>query len=434
MGCAKVPIKLIECSKSRNKIFLKRIKGLKKKTYEFATLCGVDVCMICLEPQGEQQYKPQIWPDDPQEIRRIIKCYRGISNKEKDKRKLELLGFLKERNKKLEDKLNIKSEERADILYPLSEDQLNSLPEEVLQNLMVKLDSKIETVNKKIESLQGTEISVEIAPQTSLYHMQEMCGIYGINLMMGVDLMLIQPIQSVPISDTKPLDLCHMGMELTENSNIPTYNNATQIQPIQSVPIPDMKPLDLCHMGVELPENSNILTCANNATLQLPQLEGCFGNPGIEMWNNESILYSQTESCNAERCYGNPEIGMVKNGNTCDAEGCYENPENMMLNNDNLLYPKKKSCDAEGCYGNPGTGMLNNDNIFYSQTELFDMEGCYGNPGNGMVDNDNIFSYQTETSGADYFQSFMQFQSSFMEIPSSSSNSEFATYVNSIST
>lgn len=75
MGRSKVAIKLIECQKSRHNTFVKGGKGLKKKAFEFATLCGVDACMICFEPQGGGRCKPLKWPDVLKEVTRIIKRY-----------------------------------------------------------------------------------------------------------------------------------------------------------------------------------------------------------------------------------------------------------------------------------------------------------------------------------------------------------------------
>ncbi|KAJ4982226.1 hypothetical protein NE237_033063 [Protea cynaroides] len=54
----------------------RRVQGLKKKTYELATLCGVDAFFICYEDGGSDQHAvPVTYPENPDEVRRIIKRY-----------------------------------------------------------------------------------------------------------------------------------------------------------------------------------------------------------------------------------------------------------------------------------------------------------------------------------------------------------------------
>ena len=45
MGRSRLPLELIPKEKSRKITFQKRTMGLKKKTYEISTLCGVDACV-----------------------------------------------------------------------------------------------------------------------------------------------------------------------------------------------------------------------------------------------------------------------------------------------------------------------------------------------------------------------------------------------------
>ncbi|OVA10793.1 Transcription factor [Macleaya cordata] len=74
MGRAKLNMELIAKEKSRYTTFLKRKKGLKKKIYEFSTLCGVDACMILYAPkQGDRSIEPETWPNNLDETHRIIK-------------------------------------------------------------------------------------------------------------------------------------------------------------------------------------------------------------------------------------------------------------------------------------------------------------------------------------------------------------------------
>ncbi|KAJ8640230.1 hypothetical protein MRB53_016924 [Persea americana] len=228
MGRAKVPLKLIECQKSRNATFMKRRKGLRKKTFEFATLCGVDVCLICLGPQGDRQHETEIWPNDRPEVRRIIKRYKSLSKDEQVRRKLDLSSLLEQRNKKLEEELKHRSVEKENVMYPSWDDRLNEFPIEMLQDLLATLDSKMETVNRKVElmmnnhSSQGKELSVEISPQA--YLNQGMLDNY--KTLDDDNRMAIQPVPPAPISYVRPLDQGHMPVELPYIPEIPCYSNS----------------------------------------------------------------------------------------------------------------------------------------------------------------------------------------------------------------
>ncbi|RVW15216.1 hypothetical protein CK203_090685 [Vitis vinifera] len=48
--------------------------GLKKKTHETSTLCGVDACLIIYGSSSDEHLvEPLFWPSNPEEVKSIIK-------------------------------------------------------------------------------------------------------------------------------------------------------------------------------------------------------------------------------------------------------------------------------------------------------------------------------------------------------------------------
>ncbi|KAA8538586.1 hypothetical protein F0562_028220 [Nyssa sinensis] len=111
--------------------FLNRSKGLKKKTLELATLCDVDAAIIIFDRQGNQ---PKTWPEDPNEVARILQRYKDGGGQNKKRRKIE------------------DDQEVLDttVIYT---DTVESLSTGELQILLAKLDSKLSVVNAKIQEL-----------------------------------------------------------------------------------------------------------------------------------------------------------------------------------------------------------------------------------------------------------------------------------------
>ncbi|KAJ4953721.1 hypothetical protein NE237_030553 [Protea cynaroides] len=62
---------------------LNHCTGLKKKTHELATLCGVDAFPICYE-NGDSDQIPMTYPENPDEVRKVMKCYRDQTDLKED--------------------------------------------------------------------------------------------------------------------------------------------------------------------------------------------------------------------------------------------------------------------------------------------------------------------------------------------------------------
>ncbi|KAA8538585.1 hypothetical protein F0562_028221 [Nyssa sinensis] len=112
--------------------FLNRSKGLKKKTLELATLCDVDAAIIIFDRQGNQ---PKTWPEDPNEVARILQRYKDGGGQNKKRRKID------------------DDQEVLDTTVTYTTDTLESLSTGELQILLAKLDSKLSVVNAKIQEL-----------------------------------------------------------------------------------------------------------------------------------------------------------------------------------------------------------------------------------------------------------------------------------------
>ncbi|RVW15181.1 hypothetical protein CK203_090698 [Vitis vinifera] len=103
MGRSRLPLELIPKEKSRKITFQKRTMGLKKKTYEISTLCGVDACVRSIVgPSNDRPMEPIFWPSNPKEVKSIINRYKEHSKEERGLKTLDLSGFFEERTKKIQ--------------------------------------------------------------------------------------------------------------------------------------------------------------------------------------------------------------------------------------------------------------------------------------------------------------------------------------------
>ncbi|KAA8538581.1 hypothetical protein F0562_028225 [Nyssa sinensis] len=115
--------------------FLNRSKGLKKKNLELGTLCDVDAAIIIFDRHGNQ---PKTWPEDPNEVGRILQRYKDGGGQNKKRRKID------------------DDQEVLDTTVTYK-DTVESLSNGELQILLAKLDSKLSVVNAKIQELIGKE-------------------------------------------------------------------------------------------------------------------------------------------------------------------------------------------------------------------------------------------------------------------------------------
>ncbi|KAK4853908.1 hypothetical protein QYF36_016298 [Acer negundo] len=142
--------------------FNKRKSTLKKKSAQLSTLCDVEVCMVCFGPDRTVE----TWPENRSEVLDLIGKFGGSSEKarEKGKQKYNLVGFLGDKKRKLDEKLNKKrknpeDDESVKNYDPVSvisawDERLDRFSEEELVGLCGCLDSKLQELRDQITVIQ----------------------------------------------------------------------------------------------------------------------------------------------------------------------------------------------------------------------------------------------------------------------------------------
>nr|DAD32440.1 TPA_asm: hypothetical protein HUJ06_011291 [Nelumbo nucifera] len=173
MGRRKLSMDLIAKEKDRLTTFRKRQKGLKKKAFEFSTLCDVDACVIILgpkQPGNVGPVTPETWPEDPAEVRRIIERFKNLPKEERERHSLGLGDFLVGRKKKTLDELaQLRQKNNNETQYPKFLDQLNNFYEEQLSQLCSDVDSKLAEVNTRIDWTKKQKLQEEMAGMIEYY-------------------------------------------------------------------------------------------------------------------------------------------------------------------------------------------------------------------------------------------------------------------------
>ncbi|KAI4326948.1 hypothetical protein L6164_019458 [Bauhinia variegata] len=152
MGRARLPVKFIEKEKCRRATFNKRTKGLKKKCYELSTLCGVDAAMIAYGQESENA-EPEIWPEDPRELRRIVERYQAKIAEQRPKI-YDVTAFFKDRKNKVEAEIAKVQKRIREAMYPTWHDSFNNLAEESYRLFIDALDAKLEACKQRITHLK----------------------------------------------------------------------------------------------------------------------------------------------------------------------------------------------------------------------------------------------------------------------------------------
>ncbi|KAK3212726.1 hypothetical protein Dsin_017432 [Dipteronia sinensis] len=129
--------------------YLKRKTTLLKKANQLSKLCDVNVCMVCFGPDK----KAETWPENKSEVCDIISKYKLGYNMGKEK-KHNLVGFLENKKKKLEEKSNKKTVKKnlggGCSVYSTWDERLDRFSEEELVGLCGRLDSKLQNLTDKI--------------------------------------------------------------------------------------------------------------------------------------------------------------------------------------------------------------------------------------------------------------------------------------------
>ncbi|XP_057948449.1 agamous-like MADS-box protein AGL80 [Malania oleifera] len=191
MGRAKLNLELIPKEKSRNVTFLKRKKGLMKKLREFTILCGVEGCMIIYSggaPKHDEEnppppVEPVIWPENPDNVRKVIMNYKAHTKEERGRRTSDLTDFYKDRKKKVDEQLAKVRRKMSLAKYPTWDDRMDSFSGAELSQLGFFLGNKLEDVRRRVEflkaigatssrnkNLQHQELPSSLEPAMLLHH------------------------------------------------------------------------------------------------------------------------------------------------------------------------------------------------------------------------------------------------------------------------
>ncbi|CAN6456127.1 unnamed protein product [Victoria cruziana] len=231
MGRAKLPIRLINPERSRHTTFTKRKKGLKKKIFEFATLCDVDACMIICGPTTTET-----WPEDPTKVRQVIERFREASAEERNKRQVDISGFLSSKNKKLQGELERKRAENAELVSLLLSNRtsLEAMDLDTVLELQQRLHAKVDAVNEWMESLrrndlenQGSQSEMPISWESSQQDRSSPLLQYNISSL------IVPPPQSLPQGwNGSDLSVAHSGQGKSPLDPflfgpVPDYSNNT---------------------------------------------------------------------------------------------------------------------------------------------------------------------------------------------------------------
>ncbi|XP_043694048.1 MADS-box transcription factor PHERES 2-like [Telopea speciosissima] len=158
MGCAKLMLELIAKERSCNTTFQKIKKGLKKKTYEFSTLCDVDACLIIFGPkQGNRLIEPKTWPENREDVLNIIEWFRKncTATEGRGNRHIDIPEFYEDQIKKLRRELTELKQQNSKTQYPTWDNRLDNLFVDQLKHLAASLDSKIEFLKTMIDLNKG---------------------------------------------------------------------------------------------------------------------------------------------------------------------------------------------------------------------------------------------------------------------------------------
>ncbi|KAK3150067.1 hypothetical protein QOZ80_3AG0227440 [Eleusine coracana subsp. coracana] len=159
MARKKVTLAWIANDSTRRATFKKRRKGLMKKASELATLCDVDACVVAY---GEGESQPEVWPSVA-EAARVLARFKAMPELDQCKKMMDMEGFLKQRIDKLREQLHkAQRENRERETTLLLHDAilgrrpcLVGLTVEELASLGAMAESRIESVKKALQNLQG---------------------------------------------------------------------------------------------------------------------------------------------------------------------------------------------------------------------------------------------------------------------------------------
>ncbi|PON49223.1 MADS-box transcription factor [Trema orientale] len=181
MGRGKLKLELIKNEKSRKTTFQKRKKGMMKKASEFSILCDIDMCLFVSGPKSDldlAKTRPgqkkshdhevvaaaseiETFPPESDRVLRIIQKYQKAVMQRPPNKSYNLAGLLAERNKKVHSDISRFRKKFYGLKYPTSAELIDGLSADELEELVGRLDGKIDVV-KKIIVEKGKENALRL--------------------------------------------------------------------------------------------------------------------------------------------------------------------------------------------------------------------------------------------------------------------------------
>ncbi|XP_065859357.1 uncharacterized protein [Euphorbia lathyris] len=134
--------KILNGDQATSSSFLKRKPTLKKKAMELQTLCGIDVCMVCFDPDG----KVDFWPENEIQVRNMCSFYKGLDSfHKKEVNCLDLLRDKKQENKGTNNNNNI------DLVISSLSNWIGGLSGDELRVSVNEIEAKIKIFKDRID-------------------------------------------------------------------------------------------------------------------------------------------------------------------------------------------------------------------------------------------------------------------------------------------
>lgn len=150
----------------RRVTYNKRKTCLLKKVKEISVLCGIEACIIIY---GENSDQPEVWPPGSG-IQNVLQKFRNLSEVERNKKAVDLEGYLKRRIEKSQEQLRKqilenKKKRFTNLIHKalinklnntdlVNMNELNDMNHE-LNDLTEFIDSNITNVEKRLNSLNA---------------------------------------------------------------------------------------------------------------------------------------------------------------------------------------------------------------------------------------------------------------------------------------
>ncbi|KAE8663648.1 Detected protein of unknown function [Hibiscus syriacus] len=160
MGRGKLNMKFIMKEKVRISTYEKRKKGLLKKAEEFSILCGVETCVIIYGPKSnESATKLEIWPPVHAEVMNVINKYKAKPLHVRERKCFNVLDFFAIHQKKLNDEICKLRKANREAKFTTWDDRINTFSVNQLSELLVRLESNLETAKNRIKMIKGNQQS-----------------------------------------------------------------------------------------------------------------------------------------------------------------------------------------------------------------------------------------------------------------------------------